>query len=182
MRRFLIAGLAGVMVFGTALGAAASFNIDGGVLQAGVDDDLEFAENVDIEYDTPTGDDADFTWTKMTLLFEDVNAEEGDLDNFLSENAVEVLVSPDPDEFPSDIKQDNNIAVDNAVAIEEESDYAGEGYEAKLELKVGAGEDGEEPLGAEDIEVVDRIEVINTGSDVSDFGDGIFGHVGDIFE
>lgn len=40
MRRFLLAALAGLMVFGTALGAAATVDIDGGTLQAGIDDNL----------------------------------------------------------------------------------------------------------------------------------------------
>jgi hypothetical protein len=40
MKRFLIASMAGAVVFAVAFGAAAALNVDGGVIQAGTDDTL----------------------------------------------------------------------------------------------------------------------------------------------
>lgn len=51
MKKYLAAGAVAVIVF--AISAfAASLNVDGGVLQAGVDDDLTCTENVALTYDT----------------------------------------------------------------------------------------------------------------------------------
>jgi hypothetical protein len=48
MKRLIVALLVGGMVFGTVLAAAATLNVNGGVIQAGSDSDLTCDDSVDV--------------------------------------------------------------------------------------------------------------------------------------
>lgn len=72
MKRFVIAGLAGLMVFGMALGAAATLGVDSGMLQAGATADLSCDDNgVDVEFAGLETNDGTVTGVRVSDIHED---------------------------------------------------------------------------------------------------------------